>query len=135
MNEKRPGSVEVYGVDHSPWVQAVLLGLHEAGIDHQLRTLPPRERFLATGVRMPAASLDGGAWKLESTDILADLGYREISQHERRLVLRTWQGVTGRPDSAALFWGGFSLAGDPHPSAPRRLVRIRCRMLRAGHGQ
>lgn len=30
--------VEVYGGDHSPWVQAVLLALHEKGIDH--RTCP-----------------------------------------------------------------------------------------------
>ena len=40
MNE-----VEVYGVDHSPWVQAVLLGLHEAKVPHRVRSLPPRETF------------------------------------------------------------------------------------------
>jgi hypothetical protein len=120
---QRPQYVEVYGADHSPWVQAVLLGLHEAGIRHDLRTTPTRDVFIARGVRMPAASIDGGPWKFESTDILADLGFDGISDSKRRLVVRSWQGVTHRPDSAAMFWGGFSLTGDRHKSAPRRFVR------------
>ena len=123
MSAHRPNYVDLYGVDHSPWVQAVLLGLHDAGIRHDLRTIPTRDVFLSRGVRMPAASIDGDPWKFESTDILADLGYAEVGDAERRLVVRSWQGVAHRPDSAAMFWGGFSLAGDRHPSAPRRFVR------------
>ena len=28
--------VEVYGGYHSPWVQAVLLALHDAGVEHRV---------------------------------------------------------------------------------------------------
>lgn len=37
--------VEVYGGDHSSWVQAVTLALHENGIEYRLRWLPPFEAF------------------------------------------------------------------------------------------
>ena len=46
--------VEVYGADHSPWVQAVLLTLHDKGIEHNLRSVPPCEAFSRWGVFMPA---------------------------------------------------------------------------------
>ena len=35
--------VEVYGGTHSPWVQSVLLGLAERGMDHSLRSTPPND--------------------------------------------------------------------------------------------
>lgn len=114
--------VEVYGVDHSPWVQAVLLGLHEAGLSHSLTSLPPLEAFLKFGVTMPAASIDDGSWRLESTDILRELGFEAVSDEQMRLVRRAWQGVMHRADSAALFWGGFSLRGDVSPFVLRRLA-------------
>jgi glutathione S-transferase len=115
--------IEVYGVDHSPWVQAVLLGLHEAGLSHSLTSLPPLETFLRSGVTMPAASIDGRPWQLESADILRELGFEAVSDEQSRLIRRAWQGVMHRADSAALFWGGFSLRGDADPSALRRLAR------------
>ena len=121
MAEPQPEQVTVYGVDHSPWVQAVLLGLHDAGIKHTLTTVPPREIFLKSGVRMPAASFDGGPWQLESADILERLGYGPVTAGEKKRLSLAWQGVMHRPDSAALFWGGFSLAGDRSPSRIRRL--------------
>ena len=34
--QKPINCAEVYGIDHSPWVQAVLLGLTEKGIDWHL---------------------------------------------------------------------------------------------------
>ena len=37
--------VDVYGGNHSPWVQAVLLALHDKQIDHELRSLPPFATF------------------------------------------------------------------------------------------
>lgn len=120
--------VDVYGGYHSPWVQAVLLGLHDAGIDHSLRSLPPLDTFLKSGVAMPAASIDGGPWKLESGDILADLGFDPLKAEENTLLRSAWRGVFHRPDSAALFWGGFSLAGDRNPSLLRRLA---CNFLRS----
>jgi len=114
--------VDVYGVDHSPWVQAVLLGLHHAGIPHSLRSLPPFETFRRSGVMMPAARIADGRWRLESADILRDVGFGAITDEQMQLVRRAWQGVMHRTDSAALFWGGFSLAGDRNPSSARRLL-------------
>jgi len=117
MNE-----VEVYGVDHSPWVQAVLLGLHEAKVPHRVRSLPPRETFKTSGVMMPAARMDGGSWQLESAAILHALGFSEVSKADMQMVQRTWQGVMHRADSTPLFWGGFSFLGSDASSAVVRAV-------------
>ena len=120
--QARPRFVDVYGADHSPWLQAVLLGLFEAGIPHRLRSLPTMESFLSNGVFMPVASIDGGPWKMESADILQELGYSEVTLDEMHMVNAAWRGVWHRPDSAALFFGGFSLAGDRNPSRVKRLA-------------
>ena len=114
--------VEVYGAAHSPWVQAVLLGLHDAKIDYSLRTLPPLQTFLTSGIMMPAAKVDNQAWRLESADILRDLGFDAIPQEQKKLISRAWRGLGHRADSAALFWGNFSLAGDRHPSFVHRFA-------------
>ena len=57
--------VEVYGGSHSPWVQAVLLALHDRDIEHSLRSLPPLEALKHWGVLMPAVSIDDGPWEVE----------------------------------------------------------------------
>lgn len=114
--------VDVYGGVHSPWVQAVLLELHDAGIPHSLTSVPPLETFFKSGVTMPAARIDDGHWQLESADILRNVGFDSITGEQMQLVRRAWQGVLHRADSAALFWGGFSLAGDSNPSSIRRLA-------------
>jgi len=111
----------IYGADHSPWVQAVLLGAHEKRIDHTLTTSPPWPVFLRWGVLMPAASVDGDPWQVESSDILERMGYAPISPVDRRAVLGAWRGVLHRPDSISRFFYRFSLAGDPSPSSLRRL--------------
>ena len=121
-NVSRPRYVDVYGADHSPWVQAVLLGLHEAGIEHRLRSLPTMESFLRTGVFMPLASIDGGDWQPESAEILQGIGFSEVSLDEMRLVNAAWRGVWHRPDSAALVFGAFSLAGDQNASRLKRMA-------------
>ena len=54
--------VRVYGFSHSPWVQAVLLALHNKKIDHSLSQKPPLEVFAKWGVYMPAISFDEGPW-------------------------------------------------------------------------
>lgn len=96
---------------------------------------------------MPAASIDDGAWQLESVDILSSVGFESVTEEQMRLVRAAWQGVLHRTDSAALFWGGFSFAGDRNPSIALRLVHnffrsfmtlyffllIRIRVLFAGH--
>ena len=71
----RPSHVTIYGNDHSPWVQAVLLGLHEAEIPWTLVTAPPPRVFAEAGVLMPAVRFDEGPWRYDSGAILADLGY------------------------------------------------------------
>ncbi len=113
--------VDVYGGDHSPWVQAVLLGLHDARIPHSLRSLPPLDAFLKSGVTMPAARVDDGPWQLESADILRNVGFQPVADEQLQLVRDAWQGVLHRADSTALFWGGFSLAGDRSSSFGHRL--------------
>jgi len=112
--------VDLYGADHSPWVQAVLLGLHDADISYSVTSVPPWMCLRKTGIRMPAASFNSGPWLMESADILQEVGYQPISTDEMKLVQRAWQGVMHRTDSAALFWGGFSLAGDRNAAFGRR---------------
>ncbi|MCR9278679.1 MAG: hypothetical protein NXH85_11960 [Pseudomonadaceae bacterium] len=34
-------NVKVYGGDHSPWVNAVLLALYDKGIEHSSSQIPP----------------------------------------------------------------------------------------------
>ena len=60
--------------------------------------------------------------QLESAEILEDIGFSEVSLDEMRLVNAAWRGVWHRPDSAALFFGAFSLAGDQNPSRLKRLA-------------
>lgn len=114
--------VEVYGTDHSPWVQAVLLGLYDAKIDHHLRSLPPLQTFKTAGIMMPAARIDDGEWQLESADILQSLGFKAVPKEHQRLIMSSWRGLTHRVDSSALFWSNFSLAGDTSPSYLRRQI-------------
>ena len=112
--------LDVYGQDHSPWVQAVLLGLYEKRISHTLTTVPPGSVFRKWGIMMPAASIDGGTWQLESAEILQRVGYEPVSPEDMREVYSAWQGVLHRPDRAPRFWNAFSLCRDPSPS---RLLR------------
>ena len=53
---------KIYGHNHSPWVQAVLLGLHEKKIKYTLYQTPPFEILKIWGVYMPASALDGNSW-------------------------------------------------------------------------
>lgn len=62
-----PEHVWVFGGDHSPWVQSVLLGLHEKKIAHTVTTVPPLSVFAKSGILMPAAQSDAGPWQLERT--------------------------------------------------------------------
>ena len=64
---------KIYGHNHSPWVQAVLLGLHEKKIKYTLYQTPPFEILKIWGVYMPAAALDGNSWEVESSKILKKL--------------------------------------------------------------
>lgn len=120
--------IDVYGQDHSPWVQTVLLGLYEKRISHTLTTVPPPSVFRKSGVMMPAASVDGGPWQLQSAEILQQVGYEPVSPEDMRPIYSAWQGVSHRTDGALRFWSAFSLARDPHESL---LIRLRNNFLRS----
>ncbi len=115
--------VDVYGFYHSPWVQAVLLGLHDRGIDHSITALPPLASFMSDGISMPAASIDGEPWQLESVDILQSVGCDDISAEELQHIESAWRGVLHRADNIGSFWGGFSLSGDQDLNPFVRLLK------------
>ena len=115
--------VKVYGGYHSPWVQAVLLGLHERQIDYLVTALPPLETFVTDGVTMPAASIDGAAWQLESVDILQGIGCDDVSETELQHINSAWRGVLHRADNIGNFWGGFSQSGDQNKNPFIRLIK------------
>lgn len=115
--------VELYGQDHSPWVQAVLLGLHEKKIVYRLTTAPPLPVMFKWGVMMPAARLDGAAWQIESTALLQAIGFDAATPEELKAIHKTWLGVTWRARHGRRFFTAASRIRDPHPSATRRLAR------------
>lgn len=115
--------VEVYGQDHSPWVQALLLGLYERGIQYELTTAPPLPLFLKSGVLMPAARFDGGAWKLESAVLLEAIGFDRPTAEESLAIEEAWTGVTWRALHPRRFFVAASRIRDPSVSAMRRLAR------------
>ena len=116
-----PKHVTVYGNDHSPWVQAVLLGLHDRAIPFTLVTVPPLRVFLDDGVLMPAAKIDDGPWMHDSAAILAELGCANVlSEDARDLMLLFRSSASHRTDSSWRFWSNFSRARDGHPNALRR---------------
>jgi hypothetical protein len=118
----RPNHVWVYGNDHSPWVQAALLGLHQEGIAHTLITVPPLSVLRSSGVLMPAAIIAGGAWLLDSERILVEFGFSEVQANERRALRIVFgSGAMRRTDDPWKFWNRFSNARDDHPMIPRRL--------------
>ena len=115
--------VELYGQDHSPWVQAVLLGLHEKKIPYQLTTAPPLAVMFKWGVLMPAARLDGAPWRIESTDLLQAIGFDAATPEEMAAIRKAWLGVAWRVRHPWRFFAAASHIRDPHPSTMRRLAR------------
>lgn len=115
--------IRLYGNNHSPWVQAVMMGLHQKQIDYSRTATPPLEVLLAWGCMMPAASFDGAAWELESKQILRKLGFSEVADDDMLAIRHAWQGVLHRTDYWSRFWGEFSLASDPHPSRAKRFIK------------
>jgi glutathione S-transferase len=115
--------VEVYGGDHSPWVQAVLLTLHEKKIEHSERQLPPFEAFKQWGVMQPAVSIDGKSWEIESSEIVVRLGLDPISKKDLRAIQGAWRGVIHRSDNLFRFIAGFAVLGDSSRSFVKRSGR------------
>jgi len=115
--------MQVYGADHSPWVQAVLLGLHDRKRAYTLTTVPPLALLLKSGVMMPAAKTNDSPWQLESADILRQIGFGEVSGQDMQAINHAWRGVLHRTDRAFTFFDGFSRIREPSNSIMTRLVR------------
>lgn len=114
----RPNHVTVYGNDHSPWVQAVLLGLREAEIPSTLVTAPAPELLARGGVLMPAARFDDGPWRYDSGEILTALGYGAVEEARARALSNVFLRTSlTRLDERWAFWHRFSFSrdGDPRP--------------------
>ncbi len=116
-------NIQLYGNNHSPWVQAVMMGLHQKQMEYTRTATPPLEVFKRWGTMMPAASFDGEPYQLESRDILHKIGYSECSDEDMGALRHAWTGVMHRADYWPRFWGEFSLASDPHPSFLPRFVK------------
>ena len=102
---------KVYGFTHSPWVQAVLLALYDKELEYDLHIRPPYDVFKKWGVYMPAVSLDGGPWEIESTEILTKLGYKPLLADELKAANNAWQGVLHRTDNPFKFFLHFARGG------------------------
>ena len=122
-NHPPPEHVSVYGGDHSPWVQAVLLGLHLKGIPHDLVTVPPLRVFVHSGVLMPFVSIDGGPWHGDSTRILEELGFNGKAAGDAAALSHALRGGTSRADDAWQFWRQWSLVREPSGNAASRMLR------------
>ncbi|MCR9278680.1 MAG: hypothetical protein NXH85_11965 [Pseudomonadaceae bacterium] len=72
---------------------------------------------------MPAVSIDGENWEIESSQILAKLGYEPISRGDLKAVQGAWQGVLHRADNPLHFLSSFARVGDKSTSLVRRSVR------------
>lgn len=114
--------MQVYGADHSPWVQAVLLGLHDKNHAYTLTTVPPLALLLKSGVMMPAAKTGDTPWQLESADILRQIGFGEVTRQDMDAINNSWRGVLHRTDRAFTFFNGFSRIHDPSNSKTTRLA-------------
>ena len=114
--------IKVYGFTHSPWVQAVLLALHDQRIEYDLLLRPPYEVFKKWGVYMPAISIDDGPWEIESTEILVKLGYKPILVEEINAANSAWQGVLHRTDNPFNFFLAFSRGGQVSKSFVNNVV-------------
>ena len=114
--------MQIYGADHSPWVQAVLLGLHDKNHAYTLTTVPPLALLLKSGVMMPAVKTGDTPWQLESADILQQIGFGEVSRQDMQAINHSWRGVLHRTDRAFSFFDGFSRIREPSNSKTTRLV-------------
>ena len=122
-NERAQKTIDravIYGVDHSPWVQAVLIGLTEKRIDWQLTSVPPLQTFFKWGVLMPVASLDAGSWKWESSNLLTDIGFEPVTETDLVALRNAWRGVTYRSGNPIEFLRSFAKAGDCSESILKR---------------
>ena len=117
-----PTQIQVYGGNHSPWVQAVLLGVYDKRIPHTVRTVPPLTVFLNSGIMMPAAKFDQAPWVLDSGRILECIGFEDGSQADKDALKRVFlNGARERTESIWKFWYSWSHLREHSPSVLGRL--------------
>ena len=97
-------SIMLYGNNHSPWVQAIMMALHEKQLGYLRTTVPPLQVFLKWGPMMPAISIDDEPWFLESTEFLCLLGYSQVCVEDMLAIRQAWTGVMHRTDYWPRFW-------------------------------
>ena len=69
--------VVVFGTDHSPWVQTVLLAFEAYGVKYQIKPFPPTwEALMRYGLVMPMCRWTDGTFTSDSFRILKELGRR-----------------------------------------------------------
>ena len=81
---------------------------------YNLRTIPTLSLFFKSGVMMPAMRVKSHKWKLDSVNILESLGCEPITDLEKKLIFRTWQGVQHRVDNPFNFFYAFSICKGFH---------------------
>ena len=115
--------INVYGQDHSPWVQSVLLALHEQQISYRLTTVPTLSLLVSGGVMMPALRFESDTWIRESTDILYRLGYEKPTTDESKHIQAAWQGVVHRSDHPGVFFQSVSWISDPEKNSMQLILK------------
>ena len=100
-----------------------MLALHEKELKYSRSTVPPVEVFRKWGPMMPAISINGESWFLESKEILHRLGYSPVTEEDMENIRKAWTGVMHRADYWPRFWGEFSLASDPNPKFVVRFIK------------
>ena len=123
--------ITLYGMDHSPWTQMVLITLHVKGAPYRLVSVPPLRHVRRHGIVMPQADGLGDKHVVGSQEILSaieahypspELGPpttpTDLVALERLflsyVVTRAWTSNRWR------FWVAWSRAADAHP---RRVYR------------
>ena len=66
---------------------------------------------------MPAVSIDGKPWQIDSIKILENFDFDPISDKELRLVQNAWQSVLQRPRNPFRFFAGFARFKIRNPSS------------------
>lgn len=78
--------------------------------------------FLGSGVLMPAAKIDDGAWLLDSVRILGELGFSKVDEADSGALQTLFGGGALQPtDSAWEFWQRWSFVRDEDSSLLCRL--------------
>ena len=71
------------------------------------------------GVLMPAVSIDGGPWQVQSSQILVKLGLQPVCKDDLKAVQAAWQGVLHRVDNPCAFLPPSLNQGDKSALVPQ----------------